>query len=71
MSQMQFHDMYREATDRRHRDAEDWARSRSLRRDAHSARAHFSQRPNGRMRVMAVASPMVALLALLATGVLG
>jgi hypothetical protein len=71
MNQMPFHDIYTEATDRRHRDAEDRTRSRSLQRDAHSARGRIVRPSSRRMRFMAVASPMVALMALLTAGVLG
>jgi hypothetical protein len=71
MNQIPFHDIYSEATDRRHRDAEDWTRSRSLQREAHSARTRLVRPSNRRMRFVAVASPMVALLVLLTTGVPG
>jgi hypothetical protein len=71
MNQMQLHDMYNEATDRRHRDAEEWARSRSLRRDASSAKSRSRKAPSRRMRLVAVASPMALLGALLASSAIG
>lgn len=61
------HDLYREATSRRHREAEDWARSRALQRDARAARSGMVKVPSRRMRLVAVTSPMVLLGALIAT----
>jgi hypothetical protein len=62
------HDLYREATDRRHRDTEEWTRSRSLQRDARLARERHVAPSRRRMRLMVVASPMVAILALVLAG---
>jgi len=69
MSDMQFHhDINGEALHRRHREADEWVRSRSLQRDARSARDRLAAPSSRRLRVMAVASPMVALLALAVAG---
>jgi hypothetical protein len=72
MSDMSLHhDLYGEATGRRHREAEEWTRSRALQRDARSARARSVRPSSRRMRALAVATPMVAVLTLLAMGVTG
>ena len=69
MSDMQFHhDISGEAHHRRNREADEWVRSRSLQRDARSARERLSAPSGRRMRLLAVASPMVALLALAFAG---
>ena len=69
MSDMQFHhDISGEAHHRRNRAADEWVRSRSLQRDARSARERLTAPTGRRMRVMAVASPMVALLAMAVAG---
>lgn len=60
------HDLYREASGRRHREAEEWARSRSLQRDARSARSRIVPEDSGRVRLVTVLSPMVALAILIA-----
>lgn len=65
------HDLYREASGRRHREAEEWARSRSLRADARSARARTVAHDGRRVRLVAVLSPMVALALLIVGGIIG
>jgi hypothetical protein len=65
------HDLYREATGRRDRDAEQWARSKSLERDARSARARLVGRAGPRTRFTLVLSPLVVLAAIVLGNVIG
>lgn len=64
------HDLYREAAGRRHREAEEWVRSRSLGRDARSARSRIVATDDRRIRLAAVLSPMVVLALLVVSGVI-
>jgi hypothetical protein len=64
------HDLYREASGRRQREAEEWARARSLRRDARSARTRIVATDDRRIRLTAALSPMVVLTLLIVAGVI-
>jgi hypothetical protein len=67
MSDLHLHqDLYREAGGRRHREAEAWVRSRSLQRDARTARSRRVAGNPQRTRLVAVLSPMVVLVVLAA-----
>lgn len=66
------HDLYAEAVDRRHREAEALVRSRSNQREARIARALRLRASSRRARLVAVVAPTVGILAYaLATGALG
>ena len=72
MSDMHLHhDLGREASGRRHREAEALVRSRALQREARVRRSRNLPQPSRRMRLVAVASPMVALAALIGVGAIG
>ena len=65
------HDLYGEATSRRHREADALVRSRSHHRAALSARCRLRGANTRRVRVMVVAAPTVALIVALATALIG
>ena len=72
MSDMHLHhDLGREASGRRHREADALVRSRALQRQARARRARIVPQPSRRMRLVAVASPMVVLAALMGAGAIG
>jgi len=65
----QSHDLYGEASDRRHREVEALVRSRSHQRAARSASCQALPASTRRVRVIAVVAPAVALVVALASGV--
>ena len=64
------HDLYGEASGRRHSEAEALVRSRSHQRAAKSARSRLFPASTRRVRVMAVAAPTIALMVGLVSGVI-
>lgn len=72
MSDMSFnHDLYSEAHGRRHREAADRRLAKELQSHARANRSRLSVTRDNRTRLVAVLSPMVALAALFAMGVIG